>query len=229
METTIEIKSKSGEIIFPHTCEDNTVKKTVEEAVKRGISLRDANLYNADLLGANMCSANLSGADLSGADLRESDLSVADLFYANLYNADLCGANLCGSNLSGANLYNADLSDVKADQATAMFFPQCPDGELIGYKEAGGKIVKLLIPSDAKRSSATTLKCRCSKAKVLEIQEIDGSPSEVKEVRSKFDNDFIYRVGETVFVEDFDNNRWNECTTGIHFFISREAAVSYVG
>ena len=108
-----------------------------------------------------------------------------------------------------------------------MFFPQCPDGEFVGYKKAGGKIVKLLIPEDAKRSSATTLKCRCSKAKVLEIQEIDGSPSEVKDVLSKFDNDFIYRVGETVFVEDFDDNRWNECTTGIHFFISRDTAVSY--
>ena len=64
---------------------------------------------------------------------------------------------------------------------------------------------------------------------MLEIQEIDGSPSEVKEVRSDYDKGFIYRLGETVCVEDFDDDRWNECSRGIHFFISRQAAVSYEG
>lgn len=194
METTIQIKSTFGDVLYEHTCEDNSVKKTVEEAVKNNVSLRGADLSDADLRGAY-----LRGADLSGADLVE------------------------------ANLYNAYLSNVKADHTTAMFFPQCPDGEFVGYKKAGGKIVKLLIPEDAKRSSATTLKCRCSKAKVLEIQELDGSPSEVKEVRSNYNKDFIYRLGETVSVEDFDENRWNECSRGIHFFISRDAAVSYEG
>ena len=212
MKTTIQIKSTSGNVLYEHTCEDNHVKKTVEEAVKNEVPLCDAYLRGADLFGAYLRGADLSGANLSGADLR---------------GADLCGANLSGANLRGADLCGAYLSNVKADSTTAMFFPQCPDGEFIGYKKAGGKIVKLLIPADAKRSSGTTLKCRCSKAKVLEIQELDGSHSEVKEVRSNFDKSFVYRVGETVCVEDFDDNRWNECSTGIHFFISRDAAVSY--
>lgn len=184
METTIQIKSTYGDVLYEHTCEDNSVKKTVEKAVKNDVYL-------------------------FGADLRR--------------------ANLRGADLSGANLYNAYMYNVKADSTTAMFFPQCPDGEFIGYKKAEGKIVKLLIPEDAKRSSATTLKCRCSKAKVLEIQELDGSPANVKKVRSDFDNSFVYRVGETVCVEDFDDDRWHECSIGIHFFISRETAVSYEG
>ena len=222
METTIQIKSISGDVLYEHTCEENSVRKTVKEAVKDKTCLRDADLRGAYLSGAYLSGAYLSDADLSGADLSDADLRGADL-----RGADLRGADLRGADLSGAYLRGADLSNVKADHTTAMFFPQCPDGEFIGYKKAGGKIVKLLIPADAKRSSGTTLKCRCSKAKVLEIQEIDGSPSEVKEVRSKFDNDFIYRIGETVSVEDFDDDRWHECSTGIHFFISREAAVSY--
>lgn len=197
MKITIQIKSTSGDVLYEHMREENSVKKTVEAAVKNKVYLHCADLRGADLIGA----------DLLGADLRR--------------------ANLSGANLSGANLCDADLSNVKADHNTAMFFPQCPDGEFVGYKKAGEKIVKLLIPEDAKRSSATTLKCRCSKAKVLEIQEEDGSPSEVKEVRSDYDKGFIYRLGETVCVEDFDEDRWNECSTGIHFFISREAAVSY--
>jgi hypothetical protein len=44
---------------------------------------------------------------------------------------------------------------------------------------------------------------------------------------SLYDKTFIYRKGETVNVEDFDNNRFNECATGIHFFINREEAVRY--
>ena len=227
MKTTIQIKSTSGDVLYEHTCEDNSVKKAVEEAVKNNVSLRGANLSGADLRKADLRGANLRGADLRKADLRGAFLPEANLRYANLRYAYLRYAYLSGANLSGANLRDADLSNVKADHTTTLFFSQCPDGEFVGYKKAGGKIVKLLIPSDAKRSSATTLKCRCSKAKVLEIQELDGSLSEVKEVRSNYDKDFVYRIGETVCVEDFDDDRWNECSTGIHFFISRDAAVSY--
>ena len=289
MKTTIQIKSISGDVLYEHTCEDNSVKKAVDEAIKNkkplsgadlsgtnlsDADLRSANLSGADLRGANLsdaylCNADLRSANLSDADLRSANLSGADLSYANLRGAnlrgaylcnadlsgtnlcgaDLCGADLCGADLSGADLSGtnlsgadlcgadlcgadlcgADLEKIRASDTTSMFFPQCPDGEFIGYKTAGGKIVKLLIPEDAKRSSAATLKCRCSKAKVLEIQEEDGSPSEVKEVRSNYDKGFIYRLGETVCVENFDEDRWNECSRGIHFFISRDAAVSYEG
>lgn len=44
---------------------------------------------------------------------------------------------------------------------------------------------------------------------------------------SSHDPDFTYKKGETVHVEDFDTNRWNECAPGIHFFITRAEAVAY--
>ena len=79
METTIEIKSTSGTLLYEHTCEDNSIKKTVEEAVRNNVSLR----------GATLCNADLRNANLSGADLR----------YADLRNAFLPGANLLGANM----------------------------------------------------------------------------------------------------------------------------------
>ena len=127
----------------------------------------------------------------------------------------------------GANLRRADLSGADANESTPFFFSQCPDGEFIGWKKAKEKIVKLLITEDAQRSSATSLKCRCSKAKVLEIQELDGSKSDVLEIASSYDTSFIYKIGETVEVPNYDTDRWNECSTGIHFFISRDMAVKY--
>ena len=88
-------------------------------------------------------------------------------------------------------------------------------------------IVKLQITDDAKRSSATGRKCRCSKVAVLGLENPDGTPYPDIQVSSQRDSNFIYRVGETVEVPDFDENRWNECSTGIHFFITRQEAVDY--
>lgn len=88
-------------------------------------------------------------------------------------------------------------------------------------------IVKLMIPEDAKRSSATSRKCRCDKAKVLSITKIDGSAYEENNVASDRDPEFIYEIGKEVSVPDFDENRWNECSTGIHFFITRDEAVNW--
>lgn len=44
---------------------------------------------------------------------------------------------------------------------------------------------------------------------------------------SGYDTDFTYKKGETIHVEDFDTNRWNECAPGIHFFITRIEAAEY--
>ena len=217
--------------------------------------LREANLSNADLKYANLINANLAYADLRNADLKEAnlrkvnlnnvnlreanlyrafcyytnlcgvDLRNADLREANLFRANLKDANLFGVNLKNANIINAEISEnTKIDYPIA-----CPEtGSFIGYKKAGcEKIVKLQICEDAKRSSATTKKCRCSKALVLAIENIDGSDSGLQEIESEFDPCFIYRIGEIVEVPDFDDNRWNECAPGIHFFMDRQNAVEY--
>ena len=199
-----------------------------------------ANLSGAYLSGADLSCANLSCADLSGANLSCAYLLCADLSGANLSCADLSGAylscadlscaNLSCAYLSGAYLSCADLSCANLSCAKNIpFIPYaCPDfGSFIGYKKAQGLIVELEILSDAKRVSATGRKCRCDKAKVLSIQNIDGTPSVFTSVASGRDSKFIYKVGEIVTVDDFDENRWNECSTGIHFFINRQEAVNY--
>ena len=124
----------SASVIFEHTVENNTLKLTLELALKSGADLyganlrganlrganlrgadlrdadlRDANLYSADLYGANLYDADLYDADLRGADLRDADLRDADLRDADLYGANLRGANLRGADLRGADLYSADL------------------------------------------------------------------------------------------------------------------------
>ena len=185
-----------------------------------GANLRGANLQDANLYGANLYGANLRGANLYGANLRGANLRGANLQDANLQDANLQDANLYGANLYGANLYGAD---------HVPFVPMtCPDtGSFIGFKKASGFIVKLEITVDAKRCSATGRKCRCNKALVLEIQNIDGSVSDLKSVSSSYDGNFVYEVGKVVEEPNFNEDRWNECSAGIHFFINRQEAVEY--
>ena len=183
-------------------------KHWINEDCKNWEEMR-ADLREANLSRANLSRANLSGANLRGAYLRGADLSGTDLRGANLHNADLSGAN------------------------NVPYIPMvCPEeGSFIGWKKAEGNknkvIVKLHIPSDAKRSSATTRKCRCSKADVIAIYNLDGTDAGETTCHSDYDNNFIYEVGKTVEVTDFDNDRWNECAKGIHFFISRQEAIDY--
>ena len=191
----------------------------------RGANLRGADLYRADLYRADLRDADLRGANLRGANLRRADLRGANLCDADLYRADLRRADLYR-----ADLYRADLRDATLRGAKNIpFIPiACPEeGVFIGYKKAKNKIIKLEICNDARRSSATGRKCRCDKAKVLNITKLDGSPTTETEVSSNYDETFIYKVGEIVEEPNFCEDRFNECAEGIHFFINRQEAVEY--
>ena len=267
-EIKISIKNRwTGSILFEYSSVDNTLAKTVTEALKGGADLRyadlryadlrHADLCHADLCDANLCGSNLCGsdlrvsdlrasilcvsdlrasilcaADLRGADLRYADLRYADLRDANLCHANLCaadlrGANLCAADLRGANLRGANLRDADLRDARGAYMA-CPTyGSFIGWKKASGYTVKLQIPEDARRNSAGGEKCRCDKAYVVEIQNMDGTKADIETIHSDHDANFVYTVGATVEVSDFDGDRWNECAPGIHFFIDRRAAVEH--
>ncbi len=246
----IIIKSRlTGDILFEYEKENNSLKDTLEEAVKKHANLRYADLRYADLKGAYLYGANLLGADLRYANLEDANLKDADLKgayldgaylinaylnNANLNNAYLICANLAGADLINTNLASANLASatlVGADLVSANNIPYIPlvcpsDGEFTAWKKVDGKLVQLLIPADARRSSATTNRCRCDKAKVVAITDIDGRFP----VDSITCNTYVkteYRVGEYVYPDSWDDNRWKECSHGIHFFINKRDAINY--
>ena len=254
MKTKIEIKDIYGNALFTHEHEGNSAKETVGEAVRQNVRLRGACLGDADLRGADLrgaclgdaylrgaylggaclrgaClgGAYLRGADLRGADLGGADLGGADLRGADLGDAYLRGARLGGADLGGACLGDADLrgADLRGAKNIPFIPLACPgDGAFIGWKKVNECIVKLLIPEDAKRSSATTGKCRCDKAKVLEITSMKTNEHLVEITNGEYAH-CVYKVGEMVYPDSFDDDRWNECSHGIHFFINRQEAVEY--
>ena len=201
----IQIKSIWGTILFEYEKENNTMKDTLMEAVKKRADLRGANLRGANLRGANLRGANLRGANLGGANLRG----------ANLGDADLGDANLRGANLRGAK--------------ELPFVPfACPsDGAFVGWKKVSNHLIMLEIPEDAQRCSCVSNKCRCDKAKVLRITNLKTEES-VSEIKNTSYSPYVtYIVGEMVYPDSFDKNRWNECSHGIHFFINKQEAINY--
>jgi hypothetical protein len=197
------------------------VPEGLESGMQMRAALEAARASRANLSGADLSRANLSGADLSGADLSGANLSGADLSGANLSGADLSGADLSGADLSRANLSGADLYGAKnADLAIAMT-RIVGEGALIGWKKCQNNvIVKLRIPEEAKRSHAFGRKCR---AEFVDVLEVFGAEFGV----SLHDEETQYRVGQRVTPDKFDDNWQDECSNGIHFFITRLEAENY--
>ena len=172
---------------------------------------------DADLTGANLRCADLTGANLRGADLRCAGLYGAGLSGADLRGADLTGADLTGANLFDANLRSADHTGAKNCELALARTRILPEGTLIGWmKLKGGAIAKLSIPAEAKRSHAFGRKCRAEYADVLDGEGV-----------SQHDGKTKYAPGLRVHADRFNPDWKEECSGGIHFFITREEAEAY--
>ena len=204
----------TGSVLF--TAEIDCLDSELE-SVKLGLSVKWGLENKKNLSGANLSSADLRGADLSGANLRS---------------ADLPGANLSSANLSSANFYSADLrgADLRGTKGSKLVIAQTrilPEGEVIGWKKCRDqKIVKLLIPREAKRSHAFGRKCRAEYVKCLEIFGSDGSVQ--TEAISLHDRKTKYTPGEFVYPDKFSDNWQDECAPGIHFYITRIEAENHL-
>jgi len=198
----------------------------LNRAVLSHANLSNVNLQNADLRDAILYNSNLYNANLSCANLSNANLSCANLSNANLSCANLSNAYLSYADLSYVNLHDANLIDAK----NIPYIPlACPsEGSFIAWKRVQDHLIKLNIPASAKRSSATTQKCRASKVKVLGIYTLDGEKTKLKNIVNRYEDSVIdYTVGKTVYPDSFDENRWNECSHGIHFFINKQDAINY--
>lgn len=218
--------------------------------------LFDSVFKSFDCIGGNFNNMILSTATFTGAEFRAVDFSQTVIDNCRFLNAVFVDCNFEGADIYHSHFHRCtfmrcdfrlakftdaffDLSEF-IDVSNVPFIPMaCPDtGAFIGWKKAlcfsGFKeerkavIVKLLIPDDAKRSSGLGRKCRCDKAIVLDVQDLDGTSLSDVNAMSLHNNSFGYIVGQTVTPEKpFDENRFNECASGIHFFVNREEAVRY--
>lgn len=186
-------------------------------------SFQNVNLEYVNLKNSSVENALFDGNSLHGADFQNANMKTAAF-----RECDMRECNIRGANLYGAVLEHAKLDGIQSDHTTQWFRMHCPEtGPILGYKKCvNDRVVQLLIPADAKRTSATLPSCRCSKAKVLSIKSFDET-EEFEEAWSLIDENFVYRKGQWVEVKDFNEDRWMDSTTGIHFWMERKEALSY--
>ncbi len=202
------------------------------------MDFRGKDLHNIDFRVCMFVDVRFDGADLSGSSIENARLDGCSLRGVNFRNAYMKGAcmrgcDMTGSDIRGANLFSAVLekavlTDIISDETTKWFRMHCPEtGPILGYKKCvNDRLVQLLIPADAKRTSSTMPSCRCNKAKVLTIKSFDDT-KEFEEAWSLVDENFVYRKGQWVEVKDFNEDRWFDSTTGIHFWLTKADAVGY--
>jgi hypothetical protein len=131
----------------------------------------------------------------------------------------------------GANLYGANLDkNTKIDSnvaARTLIVPE--DGPFFGWKKCSdGVIVKVAIGAKAKRSNSTGRKCRAEYVKDLGHFDKAGNPLPEDHIAiSTYDRTTEYQKGKIIRCDHWNENRWEECGGGIHFFITRSEAENY--
>ncbi len=221
----------------------------VNKAGSDKIKLSDIKLSDMKLDNMNLSKLDLSWGDfnnisfrncnfnhslLEHTKFRNTDFKGSSFKQASLFGADLRGCCLAetdcrGAVFSEALLSDADLRGLIHDENTVHFRHSCPQtGYFYAYKKCfNDRLVKLLIPKDAKRSSGTSGACRCDKAIVVAISDLDGKGF-YKEAISFVDGNFVYKLGETVYADGFGEDRWLDSSHGIHFWMTEEEALGYM-
>lgn len=99
------------------------------------------------------------------------------------------------------------------------------DRDIIVYKKLDDDRIATLMLFKGQEFQAQSLsKCRTNKALVLKITNIKETEHFSKGY-SIWSDTFEYKVGETVEAE-YDTE-FNECASGIHFFMTKEEAINY--
>ena len=201
--------------------------------VNFGYSLlpRVAFMDNCDISYADFSHTELNYSYFAKTNCFKTKFIYSSLCHALFHTCDLVGTNFDHSYLNGISLENTTLKDA----INVPYIPMaCPEeGGFIGWKgccsDYGHVIVKLYIPENAKRSAGTGRKCRADVAEVLEIQALDGTPLNNVVAHSLYFRDFSYIKGTVVApTEAFCEDRYEECSSGIHFFLNKQEAVNYI-
>ena len=205
----------------------------LEDMNLENYDLSDMNFSHSNFINANLSNVNFYSSQLVNVLLDDCNLQNANLENANLERASLRRVNLTYADIRGAKLYaavleNAILDNIIFDDKTENFRIHCPEqGAFVAYKKGlDNLIIKLLIPSDARRVSSTMNCCRCDKAKVLEIKNFEGTKF-FDEAWSTVAEGFCYKLGEWVYAENFNEDRWYDSTGGIHFWMTEDEAKAY--
>ncbi|MCK5296611.1 MAG: pentapeptide repeat-containing protein [Alphaproteobacteria bacterium] len=106
---TVKLRSVDNKVI--HEANVDTLGEALEDAVKKGVSLKGVNLEGAKLRNVNLKGANLGGANFNKAKLQNVCLEGASLIGMTAYETKFHAVNAKNADFNGAEFYNKAESD----------------------------------------------------------------------------------------------------------------------
>ena len=214
-------------------------RKDVSGANLHNTNLFSANFREATAMTCNFRECTLNNSNFDKAVASETDFYGSSLRMASFFRTDLRKTNFSYADLSSADLLEADF--YKSTLCGAWFgntknMPYIPTWlpveSFIGWVKVVGEeesyIVKIKILNESQRTRGVGDICRCDRALVLEIQDLEGHKLDIEEIEYHDKTSvLIFKVWEVTVCEDWYPGRWNDCKSGITFFIDRQSAVLY--
>lgn len=214
-------------------------KQDVSGVDFHGANLFSANFREATAMTCNFREATLNNSSFERAVANESDFYGASMRMASFLDAKLRKTNFAyadfgHANLLGADFYKSTLCGAAfGDTKNMPYVPTwLPVESFIGWVKIIGEdesyIVKIKILNDSQRTRGVGDICRCDKALVLEIQDLEGNKLDIEEIEyhDKWGT-LVFHVWEVTESEEWYPGRWNDCKAGITFFIDRQSAVLF--
>lgn len=211
----------------------------------QGAKFLDCSGFRVNFTDAEMQECCIDNTELTDErdELGTSAFSHCLFDYVRFNKADLQHAVFRSCDMSGASLHRAKVGTdilkrfnctkltgaIGIPKAITAAVPVLPEGVFRGWKRcADGRIVELQIPANAMRSAGLSRKIRAEAALTVSILSpaFKWCKNAVSQ-RNTGGSDCQYRVGFFTTADKWDNDPWNVCTHGIHFFLTREEAVAY--
>lgn len=204
-----------------------------------GANLFSANFREATAMTCNFRETTLNNSNFDKAVANESDFYGASLRMASFFRTKLWKTNFAYADFGHADLLEADFykstlcGAAFGDTRNMPYVPTwLPVESFIGWVKVIGEgesyIVKIKILNDSQRTRGVGDICRCDKALVLEIQDLEGNKLDIEEIEyhDKWGT-LVFHVWEVTESEEWYPGRWNDCKAGITFFIDRQSAVLF--
>lgn len=219
-------------------------ERTVYECIFREVTFQNCQFISTIFSECHFNLCQFKNCKIMSSSIEECSFSFSsaqqcDSTNNRIFNSFFCDCSFFNSNSEYDTLCSSSFSEGNTTEDCALTYsiirdcfgllPTCPEkGSFIGFKQLQHDIiVELKIPTDARRISGFSRKCRADCALTLDFYHTDGTEyPEIDNVPSIYDKKFIYTCGQMAYADSFNESR-ETCGHGIHFFLSFQEAVEH--
>ena len=122
--------------------------------------------------------------------------------------------------------YLRDAKGKELDDLKKSFWIIPEQGSFIAWKKCKNAIAMIEIPNEAKRTSnIKNRKCRAEFIRVIDMWDLEGN--QISKAFGIRDSNLVYETGAIVKPDSYDVDFKEDCSHGIHFFVTKQEAIEW--